>query len=435
MAQQGSDNSYSDEDNEGHAMMTATYMSYQSLMLASQGECKKTHGGTSSRPNTVNRDRVGAHNRLMNDYFVERPLYSSDIFRTRFRMRPELFKRIMNGILQYDNYFTQTRDASGKQGFSPYVKMTAALRMLAYRYPADENDDYLKIAKTTSSDAMKYFCRAVNAVYGDEYLRRPNNADMVRLLRKAEQRGFPGMLGSVDSMHWEWKNCPTAWAGTFSGHRGHPTIILEAVASYDTWIWHSYFGPPGACNDLNVLYSSPIFNDVLEGLASNIQFTLNGREYHQGYYLADGIYPKWSTIVQAIPDPQGRDKQLFTRMQEAYRKDVKRTFGILQSRFEIIKGPCRLWHGQQIGELMKCCIILHNMIVKDNHNEEGDDFVDDPSRYNVVEEPTVLNRDPITITQYLSNRAGVRDTTCYYMLRNDLVEHVWKEYRDGNLNV
>ncbi|KAL3625657.1 hypothetical protein CASFOL_030511 [Castilleja foliolosa] len=367
MAQQGSDNSSSDEDNEGHAMMTATYMSYQSLMLASQGECRKT--GTSSRRNTVIRDR-----------------------------------------------------------------MTAALHMLAYKYPADANDDYLKIAKTTSSDAMKYFCRAVNAVYVDEYLRRPNNADMVRLLRKAEQRGFPGMLGSVDCMHWEWKNCPIAWADTFSGHRGHPTIILEAVASYDTWIWHSYFGPPSACNDLNVLYNSPIFNDVLEGLDSNIQLTLNGREYQQGYYLADGIYPRWSTIVQAIPDQQGRDKQLFTRMQEAYQKDVERTFGILQSRFEIIKGPCRLWHGQQICELMKCCIILHNMIVEDNHNEEGDDFVNDPSRYNVVE-PAVPNRDPITITQYLSNRAGVRDTTRYYMLRNDLVEHVWKEYRDGNLNV
>ncbi|XP_012833668.1 PREDICTED: putative nuclease HARBI1 [Erythranthe guttata] len=360
MAQQGSDNSSSDDDNQGNTMMTTMFVEYQSLMLTSQGK--------------------------------------------------------------------QKPDASGNQGFSPHVKMTVALRILVYRYPADAIDEYLKIAASTSSDTLKNFCRAVNAVHGEEYLRRPNNADMVRLLKKAEQRGFPGMLGSVDCMHWEWKNCPTAWAGTYSGRHGKPTIILEAVASYDTWIWHSYFGPPGVCNDFNVLYSSPIFNDVVEGLATNIRFTINGRVYKQGYYLADGIYPCWSTIVQAIPDPQGRDKQLFTRLQEAYRKDVERTFDILQSRFEFITGPCRLWHNAQIGEVMKCCIILHNMIVEDNRNQEGDDFVE-----HVQQQP--VDRDPITIAEYLSNRAGLTDTTHYFMLRNDLVEHVWKEYRDGNLNV
>ncbi|XP_012853652.1 PREDICTED: uncharacterized protein LOC105973177 [Erythranthe guttata] len=428
MAQQGSDNSSSDDDNQGNTMMTTMYVEYQSLMLASQGKCKIQHGGTSSRRNSIRRDRRAAHERLMNDYFVDRPLYPPEYFRNRNRMRRELFLRIMNDIVNFDDYFRQKPDASGNQGFSPHVKMTAALRILAYRYPADAIDEYLKIAASTSSDTLKHFCRAVNAVYGEEYLRRPNNADMVRLLKKAEQRGFPGMLGSVDCMHWEWKNCPTAWAGTYSGRHGKPTIILEAVASYDTWIWHSYFGPPGACNDLNVLYSSPIFNDVVEGLATNIQFTINGRVYKQGYYLADGIYPRWSTIVQAIPDPQGRDKQLFTRLQEAYRKDVERTFGILQSRFEFITGPCRLWHNAQIGEVMKCCIILHNMIVEDNRNQEGDDFVE-----HVQQQP--VDRDPITIAEYLSNRAGLTDTTRYFMLRNDLVEHVWKEYRDGNLNV
>ena len=57
----------------------------------------------------------------------------------------------------------------------------------------------------------------------------------------AEQRGFPGMLGSIDCMHWRWKNCPTVWHGAFSVRYHEPTIILEAVASYDLWIWHAYF--------------------------------------------------------------------------------------------------------------------------------------------------------------------------------------------------
>ena len=67
------------------------------------------------------------------------------------------------------------------------------------------------------------------------------------------------MLGSLDCMHWKWKNCPTAWVGQYAGRSESPTIILEAVADYDLWIWHAYFGMPGTNNDINVLKLSNFF--------------------------------------------------------------------------------------------------------------------------------------------------------------------------------
>uniref|UniRef100_A0A0D3AZX2 Uncharacterized protein n=1 Tax=Brassica oleracea var. oleracea TaxID=109376 RepID=A0A0D3AZX2_BRAOL len=73
-------------------------------------------------------------------------------------------------------------------------------------------------------------------LFGDEYLRRPTPEDLQRLLDIGEIRGFPEMIGSIDCMHWKWKNCPTAWKGQFSRGSGKPTIVLEAVASYDLWI-------------------------------------------------------------------------------------------------------------------------------------------------------------------------------------------------------
>ncbi|KAM6574457.1 uncharacterized protein LOC115696361 [Cannabis sativa] len=130
--------------------------------------------------------------------------------------------------------------------------------------PADATDEYIKIGESTTLESLKRFCCAVVEVFGAHYLRSPNAHDVARLLHIGERRGFPGMLGSLDCMHWKWKNCPTAWGGQYAGRSGSPTIILEAVADYDLWIWHAYFGLPRSNNDINVLEASHLFPNLVE---------------------------------------------------------------------------------------------------------------------------------------------------------------------------
>ncbi|XP_040373203.1 uncharacterized protein LOC112194158 [Rosa chinensis] len=157
------------------------------------------------------------------------------------------------------------------------------MRMLAYGITADFCDDYLDIAKSTAIEIFEHFTKAIWNVYHETYLRRPTPADLRRLLDKAAERGFPGMIGSLDCMHWQWKNCPTGWAGQYTGYKGKPTIILEAVASYDTWIWHAFFGLPGSLNDINVLGCSPLFNDVCTGETPEVNYQQSetrGRRRH-----------------------------------------------------------------------------------------------------------------------------------------------------------
>jgi hypothetical protein len=54
--------------------------------------------------------------------------------------------------------------------------------------------------------------------HGSSAYRRNNTAspetdEVEHLLQVAEARGFPGMLGSIDCMHWQWKKCPVGWRG------------------------------------------------------------------------------------------------------------------------------------------------------------------------------------------------------------------------------
>lgn len=104
-----------------------------------------------------------------------------------------------------------------------------------------------------------------------------------------------------------------------------------------------FFCLPGSHNDINVLHRSPLFAKLAEGQAPKVDYIINGHDYTMGYYLADGIYPSWATFVKTIPHPQGNKRKYFARAQEAVRKDVERAFGVLQSRFAIVRGPAHFW--------------------------------------------------------------------------------------------
>ena len=54
--------------------------------------------------------------------------------------------------------------------------------MLAYGIAGDFVDEYVRMSESTCLEAMYKFCRAVVQVFGQEYLREPNAADMTRLL-------------------------------------------------------------------------------------------------------------------------------------------------------------------------------------------------------------------------------------------------------------
>ncbi|XP_074326731.1 uncharacterized protein LOC141664675 [Apium graveolens] len=121
--------------------------------------------GRGSRPgksSNHNKQRLSRGKNLMEDYFVDRPIFSKDDFRQWYRMCPNIFNRIMTALCTQDSYWHQKPDATG----------------------------LLRIGESTTLECMKKFCQQVEGLFGEEYLRAPTPADLRRLLVRGEQRGF-----------------------------------------------------------------------------------------------------------------------------------------------------------------------------------------------------------------------------------------------------
>jgi hypothetical protein len=178
------------------------------------------------------------------------------------------------------------------------------------------------------------------------------------------------------------------------------------------------------CTDLLFL------TDLLPVKPPEVKYKINGHDYDMGYYLADGIYPSWSTFVKSKKVPANVKDQNFTKAQESQRKDVERAFGVLQARFAIVRGAARFWDKVTLGEIMTACIIMHNMIIED---ERDDNDIYEPYDKSDADVTKVVSRvGTSNFTSFGQMRLGIKDSHLHQQLQSDLVDHLWE--RAGQIN-
>jgi len=127
--------------------------------------------------------------------------------------------------------------------------------------------------------------------------------------------------------------------------------------------------------------------------------------------------------------------KLYTLNQEGCTKDIERAFGVLQSHFNIVRRPSRLWKRKSIGRIMKACVILHNMIVEDEKemvkfpidlNEQGGSSIALP--------PEVQKGGGPIFSEILRRRADIHHQPTHKQLKQDLIEHIWQKFPNRRNN-
>jgi hypothetical protein len=144
------------------------------------------------------------------------------------------------------------------------------------------------------------------------------------------KHGIHGLLGSLDCSHFVWGNCLVAHHGQFQGKEGKPTIVVEALADYNLYVWHAVFGYPGTLNDINIWDTSYLLQSLCNGSFGGLDFPfpIGGEMFHELWVLVDGIYPSLARFVKPISVPVGKREELFAVWQESTRKTIERLFGV-----------------------------------------------------------------------------------------------------------
>jgi hypothetical protein len=133
--------------------------------------------------------------------------------------------------------------------------------------------------------------------------------------------------------------------------------------------------------------------------------------------------------MKTIPSPQIDKYGCFVPRPESARKFVECAFGVLQSRFNIVRRPTCMWKRQDVVNIITSCIILHNMIIEDE-KEQAMIHIDlnmNPGA-SIALPPKVSTQVNPCFEDVLQRNSEIQDKAKHIALKKDLVEHIWEQY-------
>lgn len=181
--------------------------------------------------------------------------------------------------------------------------------------------------------------------------------------------GLIGAICSMDVTHFRWDRCPYTLHNLYKGKEGYPTVAVEMACTHDKRFIHCMDGAYGSLND-KAIVRFDMLSELLKTKSAfpGVEFEVRtnstgGREKIKGpYAIVDGGYHKWRHLMSASRLISDADFVAWRERLESIRKDIECAFGILKGRWRVLKLPMRLHTKEQIDNIVKTCVGLHNML-------------------------------------------------------------------------
>ena len=199
---------------------------------------------------------------LLYEYYMSRKV----TFRKVFRMDLDAFEQLLNLINNFTDVFSRKKDGLGNEGVHCEIKILACLNVITSGKSMVQVADRFKFGRETLNYYFDKFIELMPKVL-DEFIKFPDDIAARKLVKKhLRKHKLPGMIGSLDCLHWFWGQCRLEEAYGNTGKSGKPSMVLEAVCDMDLRLMFFNFGMPGCQNDITIIRNSPLLKKVSNNL-------------------------------------------------------------------------------------------------------------------------------------------------------------------------
>ncbi len=177
-----------------------------------------------------------------------------------------------------------------------------------------------------------------------EYVYFPRTSEeLAETMKRYEQVGLPGTMGSVNVGHVKWSNCPAGYFNRLKGKESYPSLAFVCITGIDCCIL-GVFGPQfGSQNDKHIVKIDPNVQSLSKGWSSKVEWQYYDEdgtiEKSTGVYLiCNNGYICWPATICPYMRSQtnNRLEDFFSTNIESVRKDVECVFGILKSHWSSV---------------------------------------------------------------------------------------------------
>lgn len=221
--------------------------------------------------------------------------------------------------------------------------------------------------------AVREVCEAIVDILLPRYIRIPPRDSICRVADGFNARwGFPQCVGAIDGTHIPII-APNENALDYYNRKGHHSVIMQALVSFDYTFMDVYIGWPGSVHDARVLTNSRVYLEAEAGTLLPDRFQIiNGKKIPM-VIIGDPAYPLLPWLMKPFTDT-GRltEKQrYFNYRHSRARMVVECAFGRLKGRWRTLLKRVDI-DVKFMPTYVAACCVLHNIceVHKDDFNDE-----------------------------------------------------------------
>ncbi|XP_023303070.2 protein ANTAGONIST OF LIKE HETEROCHROMATIN PROTEIN 1-like [Lucilia cuprina] len=309
----------------------------------------------------LHREQEGFHAKLLIKLRSEEPeLYSSFL-----RMDSDQFDHLLNLVTPY----IQKQDTNMRKSISADERLVLTLRYLATGENFRSLQYLFRIPASTISKIIPEVLDAIYIVLVDVYLETPKEADAWEAIagKFNDLWQFPNCIGAVDGKHIVM-DAPANSCSIFYNYKGTHSIILMGIADAEYRFLYIDVGRNGRFSDGGV-FNRCTFGQALDTnqLCLPPPKALPGRQQHVPYVLvADDAFALRCNLLKPYSQ-RGLTmvQRVFNYRLSRARRIIENVFGIMSSRFRVLRKPISLNPEKTIKVTLACCVI-HNFLITTN---------------------------------------------------------------------